>query len=472
MKQAYLKTKTDMKISQASFKELLKRNNNPWMKNILLVALLSFLAISCDVLEVEPQDSIPADAAFTTKEDINKGILGAYASFQSFSYYGRTYNIFSDLAADNLSHPLAATSTSYAEVDNNNILPENGSISGIWSVIYDGINVSNNIITKVPTIDAMTEQEKNTALAELYFIRGLNHFNLLNYFGAIPIKINPTVGVTNLDVPRNSVEEVYSQIINDLSFAAENLQVSGNKTRASKFAAKALLARVYLYKKDYPQAIAFASDVIANGNYSLLDNYSDVFAQDESAESIFEIFFSQTERNRIAEYNFPHSLNGRREVEPSENLLNTYETGDTRYEASIAFEGAEAYAKKYDDLSLGADNMIVLRLADMYLIRAEAEANLPAPNITSVKDDINEIRTRANLTPTSETSVTQLLKIIENERRIEFAFEGHRWFDLVRTNRAIAVLPNVNSMTQMLFPIPTDEIQTNKDPGMTQNPGY
>jgi len=470
MKKAYLKPKRDMKISNASSSELLKRNNNQW-KKIVLVVLLSITAISCDVLEVEPQDSIPADAAFKTKEDINKGILGAYASFQSLSYYGRTYNIFSDLAADNLSHPLAATATSYAEVDNNNILPENGSIGGIWNVIYDGINVTNNIITKVPTIEGMTEQEKNTALAELYFIRGLNHFNLMNYFGAIPIKTDPTVGVTNLDAPRNSVEEVYSQIINDVTFAADNLPAAGNKTRASKFAAKALLAKVYLYKKDYPQAIAFASDVIANGNYTLLDNYADAFS-DESAESIFEIYFSQTERNRIAEYNFPHSLNGRREVEPSESLLDAYESSDSRYEASIAFEGAEAYAKKYDDLSLGADNVIVLRLADMYLIRAEAEANLSAPNITAIQDDINAIRTRANLTPTSETSVAQLLKIIENERRIEFAFEGQRWFDLVRTNRAIAVLPNVNSINQMLFPIPTDEIQTNNDPGMTQNPGY
>jgi hypothetical protein len=471
MKQAYSQTKKDIKISNASSINPLRSNNNSLMKKILVVVLFSITAMSCDVLEVEPQDSIPADAAFKTKEDINKGILGAYASFQGFSYYGRTYSIFSDLAADNLSHPLAATATSYAEVENNNILPENGSVSGIWSVIYDGINVANNIITKVPSIEGMTEQEKNVALAELYFIRGLNHFNLLNYFGGIPIKIIPTVGVTNLDAPRNSVEEVYSQIINDLSFAAENLPVSGNKTRASKYAAKALLAKVYLYKKNFPQAIEIASDVIANGNYTLLDNYSDVFA-DETAESIFEIFFSQTERNRIAEYNFPHSLNGRREVEPSENLLNAYENSDDRYAASIAFEGAEAYAKKYDDLSLGADNFIVLRLADMYLIRAEAEANLSAPNIASIQEDINKIRTRANLTPTSETSVPKLLKIIENERRLEFAFEGHRWFDLVRTNRAIAVLPNVNSVNQMLFPIPTDEIQTNKDPGMTQNPGY
>lgn len=429
-------------------------------------------AFSCDVLEVEPQNSIPADQAFKTKEDIDKGILGAYASFQSLSYYGRTYTIFSDLAADNLAHPLAATATEYAEVDNNNILPENGSVDGIWSVIYDGINVANNVIDKVPGIEEMTDAEKNEALGELYFIRALNHFNLLNYFGAIPLKVTPTVGVGNLDVPRNPVDEVYSLIINDLIFAADNLSASGNKVRASKYAAKALLARVYLYKGEYAQAATLATDVIQNGGYTLVDNYAAVFEADQSAESIFEIYFSQTERNRIAEYNFPHSLNGRREVEPSADLLAAYETGDERYAASIAFEGADAYAIKYADLSLGADNFVVLRLAEMYLIRAEAEANKAASDVTQIQSDINQIRVRANLTPISETSVSQLIKIIEKERRIEFAFEGQRWFDLVRTGRAIAVLPNVNNVNQTLFPIPSDEIQTNNDPGMTQNPGY
>src|SRR5690606_14336547 len=138
----------------------------------------------------------------------------------------------------------------------------------------------------------MTENEKNTALAELYFTRALNHFNLLNYFGAIPIKTTPTIGVGNLDVPRNSVNEVYAQIISDLTFAYIHLPASGNKTRASKYAAQALLAKVYLYKEDYALAKAAATDVIDNGNYELLDNFADVFAADETEESIFEIFFS------------------------------------------------------------------------------------------------------------------------------------------------------------------------------------
>src|SRR5690606_540027 len=259
--------------------------------------------------------------------------------------------------------------------------------------------------------------------------------------------------------------------ISDLTFAYIHLPASGNKTRASKYDAQALLAKVYLYKEDYALAKAAATDVIDNGNYELLDNFADVFAADETEESIFEIFFSQLERNRIAEYNFPHSLNGRREVEPSANLLSAYETGDERLAASIATEGADAYAIKYADLSLGAENVIVLRLADMYLIRAEAEAELLG-NVTLIQNDINEIRERANLNLTFETSHSQLLRIIEKERRIEFAFEGHRWFDLVRTSRAIDVLPNVTNVNQTLFPIPTNELQTNNHPGMTQNPGY
>ncbi len=441
-------------------------------KHILLFFIIAAALFSCDVLEVESKSSIDASAAFKNKDDVDKGILGAYSYLQSLSYYGRSDVIFPDLAADNLAHPISATASEYREIANNNILPENGSVSGMWSTMYRSINVANNVIDKVPGIPYMSDAEKNNALGELYFIRALSHFNLLNYFGAIPIIVTPTVGVGDLDVPRDPVEQVYSQIINDLLFAADNLSSSGNKIRTSKYAAKALLARVYLYKKDYAQAATLATEVIDNGGYTLMGNYADVFAADQSSESIFEIYFSQTERNRIAEYNFPTSLNGRREVEPSADLLAAYESGDKRYDASIAFAGTSAYAIKYDDLSLGADNFIVLRLADMYLIRAEAEANKTAPDLAAIQSDINKIRTRANLNPTSEVSISQLLKIIEKERRVEFAFEGHRWFDLVRTGRAVTVLPNVNSINQTLFPIPSEEIQTNNDPGMTQNPGY
>jgi hypothetical protein len=443
------------------------------MKHVFYSLVIVFLLGGCDVLNVEPVDSIPADAAFKDKTGIERGILGSYSALQGLSYYGRTYIIFADLAADNLSHPPDATSSDYAEVDNNGILPENSAVSGIWEIIYDGINRANNVIDKVPGMTDMTETEKNEALGELYFIRALNHFNLVNYFGAIPIKTKPTIGVNNLDAGRDSVSEVYAQIITDLTFAEENLQASAsNKTRASKYAAVALLARVYLYKGDYDLAYEKANDVIVNGGYTLLDDYGDIFANDGSAESIFEVDFTEVDRNRIAEYNFPKSLNGRREVQPDASLLSAYETNDERKDYSIAYDGSNAYANKYNDLSKGTDNVIVLRLAEMYLIRAEAEAHKPAANIAAIQDDINMIRTRANLPPTAVNTIDELLTVMENERRVEFAFEGQRWFDLVRTGRAMDVLPHVTNINKTLFPIPSAELQTNNSPDMKQNPGY
>ncbi len=438
------------------------------------LGIASVLAVSsCDVLDVEPQNSIPASEAFKDKAGIERGIFGAYSSFQSLSYYGRTYGIFSDLAADNLGHPVDATALEYAEVDNNNILPENGSVANIWSSIYDGINVANNVIVKVPEMDDMTEDEKNKALGELYFIRALNHFNLMVYFGGVPIKTSPTIGLDNLNAPRNSVGQVYDLIISDLTFAADNLDANPSlKIRATKYAAVALLARVYLYKGDYELAAQRATQAIDEGGYTLLDNYADIFVTDGSPETIFEIDFNLLERNRIAEYNFPKSLNGRREVEPTQDLLDAYEVGDQRFDASIAYDGSGlAYPIKYDDLSTGTDNVIILRLGEMYLIRAEAEAKLNG-DMDAIKSDIDQIRSRANLPATSASAYDDLLSRIEKERRIELAFEGHRWFDLVRTDRAIAVLPNVNNINQTLFPIPSPELQTNTNSGMYQNPGY
>jgi hypothetical protein len=133
--------------------------------------------------------------------------------------------------------------------------------------------------------------------------------------------------------------------------------------------------------------------------------------------------------------------------------------------------GGQAYSTKYDDLAKGADNVIVLRLAEMYLIRAEAEARLQG-DIDAIRADIDEVRARAHLQATTASTYGTLLTAIEKEHRAEFAFEGHRWFDLVRTGRAVDVLPKVTNINQTLFPVPLSEIITNRDPDMKQNPGY
>ncbi len=443
-----------------------------YIHSLTILTLIAFLS-ACNILNIEPADQISSEEAFKNKSDIEKGIIGSYSELQSLSYYGRSYLIVSDLAADNLEHPLDGTSADYNEIDNNAMLPENGVADGLWASMYSGINVSNSIIAKVPKMEDMTEGEKSAALGELYFLRALNHFNLMNYFGAIPVKTEPTVGTENLDAGRDATDKVFEQIIADLIYAESHLDPSSSlKIRATRYGATALLARVYLYQKNYAAAYKSANEVISNGGYTLLNNFADIFAADGSAETIFEVEFNELDRNRIAEQNFPKSLNGRREVAPTKNLIDAFNPADKRFTTTIAFDGSLAYANKYNDLSLGADNVIVLRLADMYLIRAEAEANKANGNLAAVQDDINMIRKRAGLENTNAGTKNELLLAIENERRLEFAFEGQRWFDLVRTNRATAVLPKVTNKDKTLFPIPLSELNTNNSPEMTQNPGY
>jgi hypothetical protein len=199
------------------------------MKKFLFIIISMAALASCNVLDIEPQNSIPAEVAFKDKAGIEKGILGAYSSFQNLSYYGRSYLIFSDLAADNLDHPSDATALEYAQVDNNAILPENASVEGLWSSGYESINAANSVIVQVPGMADMTDGEKNQALGELYFIRALSHFNLINYFGGIPVKTIPTTGNNTFDVKRNTVAEVYQQIITDLTFAENNLAITSPK---------------------------------------------------------------------------------------------------------------------------------------------------------------------------------------------------------------------------------------------------
>ena len=444
------------------------------MKTLYFSLLLAIpLFSACDVLDVKPEDAIPADAAFKDKKGIERGIEGCYSTFQNLSYYGRSYIIFGDLSADNLIHPPDATSSDYAEIATNSILPENTAVASLWASFYEGINDANNIIAKVPEMGDMTDAEKSQALGELYFIRALDHFNLANLFGPVPVKTKPTIGVSNLDAGRDPVEAVYARVIEDLTYAEQNLAASASKkARATKYAAKALLARVYLYNEDYALAYDKADEVITDGGYQLPDNFADVFASDGSPETIFEIDFSEVDRNRVAEYNFPKTLNGRQEVAPAPDLVSAYLPDDERRNVTLAWEGAWAYANKYNDLSKGADNIIVLRLAEMYLIKAEAEVHLPDADLGQVRDNINVIRERANIPPVTASTEADLLLAIENERRLEFAFEGLRWYDLVRTGRATEIIPTVTNETKILYPIPTAELQTNNSPQMTQNPGY
>lgn len=439
-----------------------------YISYLLILFTIIIVSQSCeDVLDVQPTQSISTDQAIQNKNDVMRALTGCYDGLQQGGLYSLNMVAIPDLIADNLVH--TGTRQEYGQIDNNSMLAENYLVEGIWNDSYDVLNRVNSLLDKLPEIPDMTDSEKENVKGQLFFIRALVHFNLVNYFGAVPIKTTPTYGVDeSLDVGRDNIESVYAQIINDLNNALDKIDPQEN-IFASNGAVMALLARVHLFNENWDQAKSFATNVISAGSYEIDPNYNNLFSGGNSSEIIFQIDFNTQDQNVLAYYFYPTSEEGRNEFSPSESMEDAYESGDTiRENASLASQG---YVFKYRDITTGTDKVKILRLAEMYLIRAEAEARLNG-DIQAIKDDINVVRNRANIENTTAASYGDLLMAIEQERRVEFAFEGYRWFDLVRTGRAMEVLDNVSSTNQLLFPIPLSEITANSNPDMYQNPGY
>lgn len=444
------------------------------MKKLIYILIVPVLtALSCTkLLDVQPAQSISAEQAITDREGIEKAVTGAYYSLHDVGNYGRNRILIDDLAADNLDW--SGTTREYQQVDDNLIAADNAIMEGMWASNYDCINRANNVLDRIGDIE-MPEADRNLFTGDALFLRALSHFNLLNYFGAIPLKTRPTTDLSNIDQARNSIAEVYTQIVQDLLQAETLLPETRTAGWASSYSATALLARVYLSQfhatgdpAAAEAAIEKAGKVIDSGRYSLAETYEELFAGN-TTEPIFEVIFNAQNFNRQAQYFFPVSLTGRGEVSPNAAFVTEFQAlGDDRFASSVAFDASnKPYGYKYRDILSGTDRVIVLRLAEMYLIRAEALA-YTSGDITLIKSDLLAVRSRAGLGPVAPTNVEELKLAIENERRYEFAFEGHRWSDLVRTKRATAVLGIDEKFT--LFPIPLSEVQTNKL--MEQNPGY
>jgi starch-binding outer membrane protein, SusD/RagB family len=446
------------------------------MKKILyLLTALSFSFIACNkVLDVSPVDSVSAEDAIKDKVGVERALTGTYNALQAVGLYSRNAIIVGDLAADNLTW--TGTMLEYGQIENKPIPAENPTIEGMWAASYDGINRANNILVKLPAISDLTQQESDNFEGEALFIRALLHYYLSGYFGGVPIRTQPTLDLSNIDIARSTLTQVYDQVITDLTTAKTKL--SGTKVvgRANTFSASALLAKVYLAKYHLTGekqmadlAVAEAGRVITEGGYSIDPLFGNLFDPAvPSAESVFEIVYDVQNYNRLAQYFYSRDLSGRYEVAPTANLIQSFDTSDLRMDFSFTYDAKnQPYGIKYNDISGGADRVNVFRLAEMYLIRAEALA-YSGGDITSIQADINVIRNRAGLENTEATDIPGLKIAVMNECRHEFAFEGHRWSDLVRTKTAAAVLGIDEKYT--LFPIPLAEMQTNSL--MKQNDGY
>ncbi len=406
------------------------------------------LASCNNILDVYPVDAISDQIAIKDRSGLDKALTGSYNALHSVGLYGRYQVIAGDLAADNLIW--TGTTQDFGQMLIKPIPSDNSIIDAMWSGAYDGINRANNIIYALPSISDLTETEANQFLGEALFLRSLLYFNLTSYFGDIPFRLLPTLDLSNIDLESSPRALILEQITDDLHDAAKLMSGQKAPGHANDLSAQALLAKVYLTRYHMTGNRIFAdSSAIISGRVI-----------DDGTNPIFEVVFDLQNFNRLAQYFYSRSFAGRYEIAPSTELINSFETGDLRLGSSIAYDDKnKPYCIKYNDVAGGADNVQVIRIEEMYLLRAEARAYTDG-NIADIQADINYIRNKAGLANTSASNHTDLKIVIENERRHEFAFEGHRWLDLVRTNRATQVLGI--SSDHLFFPIPIFELQTNK----------
>jgi hypothetical protein len=459
-------------------------------KHINLLILVSVLLVtSCTrILDQKPQESLDAGDAFTTRTGIEAGIAGVYDGISGGDHYGLAFWIYADLYADNLTH--TGTFPTFAQMANKQLLTDNVNISNLWNSIYNTINRANNIIVAVPNITDPVFN-KPVALAELRCLRALAYFDLIRFFGGTPVGYNQTGGLgvplfttptlSPADAtpkPKSTEAEVYTLIINDLDFAIANLPTSAANGRLTKNAGTALKARVQLYREQWVDAESLASTVISqfsaqpNGGLLSSANYADLWlVKNQKPESIWELQYFTDDRNFGAFYYYPGALGGRNEITSSASLNNAHETGDIRKPINVTIAATGIPANKTRKFSRvpGDDNIILIRLAELYLIRSEARARKPTPDIAGSQSDLNVIRTRAGLSNTTAATVTDLVNAIKRERRVELAHEGHRWFDLRRYNSIGDV--GIAESFRALWPIPQRETLTSAGV-IAQNPGY
>lgn len=437
---------------------------------LLLPVLLLGLAAGCDsVLQTEPGDQLPSETSIVDGPTAHSALIGAYDALQDLSYYGNDFVVLGDLSADNADH--VGTFQYLGEIDRNQIRADNSAVTDTWEAIYAAIARDNAIIQKVPGLTNVDEEERNEILGEAYFLRALSYHDLVKYWGDVPMPLVPAATPEEAAAyTRTPVAQVYTQILSDLNQAGSLITDESQTRQASLGAVRALRARVDLYLGDWADAAKNADSVYAMG-YELAGNYASLFTAEgtDTPEDIFRISFTAVDYNEVGYY---YLFDGRNEVDPTDDLVAAYEPGDTRFAWSLREDDGDFEGKKFPT-TVGAEDLHVIRLAEVILIKAEALAQQNL--LEEAVAEYNKLRVRAHLTPhvygTDVHNKDEVLQAIWHERRVELAMEGDRWPDLVRTGQAVAVLgiPAARAY-QTLYPIPARERTV--APGLTQNPGY
>ena len=459
---------------------------HPLKKLRLLLPALLLAAAGCDsALTTEPVTSIPSERQIVDAATAHASLIGAYDALQALSYYGRMLEVLGDLPTDNAQH--SGTFQYLGEIDRNAMHADNTAVTNVWAAIYDGILRVNLIIDRVPALTDLADAEKNQILGEAYALRALHYHNLVKLWGGVPLVLTPiTSPAEAAKLTRATSDAVYAQIVSDLDKAATLVTNASQRTQVSKLFVSALRARVLLYKGDYQGALD-AADATLAGRDTLVVPFANLFTADgtPTSEDIFRVAFTPQEYNEIGYY---YLSAGRREVRPTTNLNAAFETGDLRKTLTVrprSSTNSTLQGVKYPT-TIGGEDVHVIRLAEVVLIKAEALARLD--QLAEAVDEYNKVRIRAglpkhvlgvtlvpDLADPAATSVLdtkeEVIAAIIKERRLELALEGDRWPDLVRTGTALAVLgPPADGSLELLFPIPQRERTV--APLLEQNPGY
>lgn len=449
------------------------------LKNLGYLVILSLLpACTKNVLDVSSNQYVVDTQAITNAKSAEAAVYGTYNKLKGGDYYGGTsFGPITFLLGDN------SKWTGSLNYYNNLVLhtysSDNTAIGASWSAIYSTINAANNVIAAIPGVvdPVLTQVNRNKLLGEAYFIRALAYFDLVKTWGGVPIILKPTRGVNDgVGVKRSTVEETWAQVKSDLDLAEPLLLAAIDRNRANKSTVYALRARYYLYRQEWANAETESGKILNDPNFTpLVAPYSTFFKTKGSKESIFELAASTSDQNSLSANWLSPADGGVRQWAPNNAivaLLRDPNIGGNRSDLikNISatdpnnFVGILYYRGTKDDPAY------ILRVAEQFLIRAEARAQ-SGTNLSGALADLNAVRTRANVPLSTAATKADLLSAIEQERRVEFALEGHRWYDLIRTGRANAVLGiSTADSYKFLLPVPLNDLKA--DPDLIPNPGY
>ncbi|WP_035561892.1 RagB/SusD family nutrient uptake outer membrane protein [Hymenobacter sp. IS2118] len=485
------------------------------MKKLTTSLFALALLAGCNVLDKDPLPSISPANFFQTADDAEAALTAAYDGIQGTGAYAQELNVVGEMPSDNCT----STNGDVAAMERIAWTPTTSQVNNIYREAYIAINRANAVLKYVPAL-RMVEARKNSILGEARFLRALSYFNLVKLYGGVPLRLEPTESGAPavLNLPRATSEQVYQQVVADLTEAA-GLTPTANATRASKGSVNALLARVQLTQRNWAAAQAAANQVITGGGgYALAGSFKSLFPADNKSESVFEVQYAGNPDGGTsnilpdlllpsppATFSFPKF-----NIPTAELLAYADTVNDLRWR----FQGKTNAGRDHGSYVDGGrgnsnddgpfvykwpsnpngfnspDNYYVLRYADVLLMYAEATNELSGPTGDALAR-LNLVRQRAGLaalTPASAQAATKqsLRNEIDRQRRLELAFEGERWFDLLRYARhnqaeagahAVTALDLIAQQRQgqrdvnyLLFPIPLGELNTNTQ--ILQNPGY